>query len=166
MLFLGFTAAYLVRRGQPDWVPGPLPGALWFNTAVLVLSSAALEWGRRRGQTGRVSDQVRAYMVAALLGTVFLAGQLAAWRQMVAAGWYLQTNPHSSYFYVLTAVHGLHVGAGLSWLSVAAWRLKRARPGRDPEGAGPQVMAGAAGVFWHFMAVLWLYVFALLSVMA
>lgn len=161
MLFVGFTSAYLVRRGQADWIARPLPSLLWVNTAVLALSSVALEWGKARERREGPVGRAQGYTAAAVLGLGFVVGQLAAWRQAVAAGLYLQSNPHSSYYYVLTAVHGVHVLAASAWLGYVAVQLRRRRGGRlERELRGT---ADAAALFWHFMGALWVYIFALLA---
>ncbi|BAS25961.1 cytochrome c oxidase subunit 3 [Limnochorda pilosa] len=155
MLFLGFTSTYLARRTGSDWTPVSMPGILWFSTAVLVLSSGVLEWGRsgfRRGDGVRLQPAVN---VATLLGILFVLGQLAAWRQLAAAGVFLASNPHASFFYVLTAVHAAHVLAGLGWLIVGAVRLRHHGPT-----AARAVTSGA--IYWHFVGVLWIYLWVLL----
>lgn len=179
MMFIGFTSAYLVRREAPDWTgTGPLPWLLWVNTLVLLASSGVLELGRRaRGMQG-----LRQGLSSAVaLGLLFVAGQLAVWRQLVAAGVYLASSPHSAFFYVLTGVHALHVLIAMVWLTYAAVRVSRApaaaaggavegrastRGGSGAVPAAPAAdlagMVAAAATFWHFMAGLWIFLFALL----
>mgnify|MGYP003857645339 FL=1 len=166
MLFVGFTSAYLVRRQAPDWGGGlPVPPLLWVNTAVLALSSAVLEAGRRRFASG-AQGAGRALALAAATGLAFVAGQLRVWQELSAAGVYLASNPHSSFFYVLTGAHGLHVLVGVAWLLYAAVRVARAGwAAPAPAGAGAQdlaAMVSACATFWHFMAGLWAFLFVLL----
>ena len=177
MMFIGFTSAYLVRRQAADWTgAGPLPWLLWVNTLVLLLSSLALERGRRAREPMGLR---RGLATAVALGLLFVAGQLAAWRHLTAMGVYLASSPHSSFFYVLTGAHALHVLIALGWLTYAAARVSRVLTGAaagdsrvsaagDP-GAGPLALApdlggmvAAAATFWHFMAGLWIFLFALL----
>ena len=156
MTFVGFTSAYLVRRQAADWTgTGPLPWLLWVNTAVLLLSSVALERGRRDGLQPGLR---RGLLQALALGALFVVGQVSAWRQLVAMGVGLASNPHSSFFYVLTGVHAAHVLIAMSWLVYAAVRVSRkAGPLGELDG-----MVGAAATFWHFMGGLWLFLLALL----
>ncbi len=140
MLFSAFTAAYLVRRGGTDWQPIALPWLLWVNTAVLAASSVAIELARRRG---------RAWSVATGgFGLAFVVGQVFAWRQLADAGMYLPTNPHCSFLYLLTAVHGMHVLGGvgsLLWAFGRPWRI------------------GTVALYWHFMGAVWAYLLLLLG---
>jgi cytochrome c oxidase subunit 3 len=154
MLFAGFTSAYLVRQAGPDWQPLPRPPILWVNTSALLASSVLLEIGRRRPLALR-----RWVLGATLLGVLFLFGQLLAWRALRAQGIYLPTNPHSSFFYILTGVHGAHVVGGvIALLSVLAlaWR----------DGSGERVLRRLAlcAVYWHFVGGLWLYLLVVLFV--
>src|SRR4029078_11149110 len=104
MLLLGVTSAYIVRRTGADWRPLPLPGLLWVNTGVLLLSSAALEIARRR-RNARDLGGLRTWLGAtALLASLFVGGQFQAWRLLRALGFFLSSNPHSSFFYMLSGV--------------------------------------------------------------
>ncbi|MFQ5528913.1 MAG: heme-copper oxidase subunit III [Gemmatimonadota bacterium] len=154
MLFAAFTAALLVRRGGADWRPVPLPSILWMNTVVLAFSSAALEVARRgRAPSGR--ELKRWLGLAGLLGLVFVVGQLAAWVQLTAAGVFLPTNPHSSFFYMLTAVHGVHVVGGIGALVWAARRAPAKVSGWPP--------LKYVAAYWHFVGVVWLWLLVALS---
>jgi cytochrome c oxidase subunit 3 len=96
--------------------------------------------------------------VTLVLGIVFLAGQLMAWRQLSEQGIYLSSNPHSSFFYLLTGLHGLHLLGGvlaLSWLAVRTWRSFGVPAARFVE---------VTALYWHFMGVLWVYLLMLLFV--
>ncbi|MGH2398401.1 MAG: cytochrome c oxidase subunit 3, partial [bacterium] len=119
ILFGAFTSTFLARRGEADWQTGPLPPILWLSTAALLASSLAIEWARRRGRHGRVDQMWAGLVITAALGAAFLGTQLLAWRQLVAAGVYLTTNPHGAFFYLLTAMHGLHLAGGLAALAYA-----------------------------------------------
>ena len=113
MLFAAFTSAYVVRRSASDWIPIDLPQLLWLNTAVLVTSSLSLEGGRRAGYRGHAATARWGLSVTIGLGILFLFGQLAVWRDLVAQDVYLPTGPHSAFVYILSGVHGVHVIAGL-----------------------------------------------------
>ncbi len=159
MLFAGFTSAYLVRRSGADWQPVSLPGILWLNTGLLLSSSAAIEITRSRMHKGQ-TEAVKLWLgIAAVLGVGFLAGQILAWRQLVAQGVYLPTSAHSSFFYVLTGLHGLHLLGGVMALLYALGRVSWASPG--PSTAS---VIRLSAIYWHFVDGLWLYLFVLLSV--
>src|SRR5271170_7788810 len=116
MFFMSLVSAYIVRKSSADWREVALPRVLWLNTAVLLLSSWALEASHRAWER-EDAKAFRAWWAAATaLGVMFLAGQWVAWREMAAAGVYLATNPSSSFFYLLTAAHGLHLAGGLAAL--------------------------------------------------
>ncbi len=150
MLFAGFTSAYLVRRAGLDWQPIPMPPVLWLNTGLLLLSSLTMETARARDKQGR-ADALRRWLLATtLLGVAFLAGQLFAWRQLVAQGVFVPTSPHSSFFYMLTGVHGLHVLGGLAALVYALGRAWRS------------LALQLCAAYWHFVDLVWLYLFLLL----
>jgi len=153
MSFAAFTSALVVRQGaSPDWQHFRLPTILYFNTLLLVASSFTLETCRRRQPPGRPW----LYLTLAF-GLLFVLGQVLAWRSLARQGLFLATSPSSAFFYIFTALHGLHLLGGVAGLLYALHRLNRA-PG--PAGAAT---LGAAALYWHFMAVLWLYLLALLA---
>ena len=161
MLFAAFTSAYIVRSGGADWVAIPLPPVLWMGTALLALSSGTLELARRAFAAGNAVGFRSWSALTAALGTGFLAGQFASWRALNDAGLYLQSNPKSSFFFVLTGVHAVHLAAGVAALLAlfglaAAGRLV---PGRSD---APTLTA----IYWHFVGGVWLYLLAVLFVVA
>jgi cytochrome c oxidase subunit 3 len=157
ILFAAITSSLLARRVEADWRPGPLPAVLWLGTMVLVASSLTMEWARARGRREHL-DQLWAGLVAtSTLGAAFLMLQWTAWRQLAAMGVYLSTNPHSAFFFLLTGLHGLHLAGGLVALAYALGRTRRA-----PSAAAALRTVDPAAVYWHFLTVLWLYLFAIL----
>ncbi len=157
MFFMALTSAYIVRKGfGDDWQQVPLPPVLWVNTGILLASSLTIELARRRLAASDPSGFRTLWLVTTGLGILFLAGQLAAWRQLVAAGAYLASNPASSFFYTLTAAHGIHLLGGiLALVFVAARHFDRAKVSRG-------LAAEVASIYWHFMDGLWLFLIALL----
>jgi len=159
MSFAAFTSALIVRQATAnDWHPLTLPLILFVNTGVLLASSFTLEIARRRVADyarGKVTD--RSAMLFWLsttlaLGFLFVLGQCFAWRQLRAEGLYLASNPNSSFFYVLTAVHALHVLGGLAAL------LRVLLLVRQPVFSLRRSTMDATSYYWHFMGGLWLYV--------
>lgn len=159
MLFAGFTSAYLVRRSGGDWEPVSLPGMLWLNTGLLLAGSVAVEIARARMQEGRDQALKLWLQISTVLGAGFVVGQVLAWRELVRRGVFLPTSPHSSFFYMLTGVHGLHVVGGILALLYALYRVSRA-----PFGPSPERAVKLSATYWHFVDGLWLYLFVLLSV--
>lgn len=159
MLFAAFISAYIVRRSGTDWRQVPLPAILWANTLILVASSIALETANRSGLRLRWRRAELAMGAALACGLSFLAGQLGAWREMTAAGVYLPTSPHASFFFVLTGAHALHVLAALAvltWGAVATWSRATDVPAW---GARMELCR----TFWHYLGAIWLVLFALVS---
>jgi cytochrome c oxidase subunit 3 len=160
MLFAAFTSAYVVRRSGADWQPVWLPPVLWANTIVLLAGSVALEGARRLGLSRRWIPAGIAYGVALALGIAFLAGQILAWRQLVAAGIYLPTNPSSSFFFMLTGAHAVHVAAAvgvIAWGCHVTWTVG----GRDP--VRWSTATDVCRLFSHFLFGVWIYLLALVS---
>src|SRR5579862_883986 len=157
MLFAAFTSAFVVRRGlSDDWVSLPLPSILWANTAVLLASSLVLELARRALKSGRRSAFNRFWTTGTVLGFVFLVGQYLAWQQLYKAGIYMATNPASSFFFLLTCVHAIHLIGGmgaLGYVNIQALRLRL--------GPGKRTAVDVCAVFWHFLDGMWIYLLLL-----
>ena len=162
MLFAAFTSAYIVRRSGADWQSIALPSVLWLNTLILAASSAALEGARWSGAGGRWRVASVAFGAALAFGLAFLGGQVLAWRQLIAAGVYAPSSPHSSFFYMLTGVHGLHIVAALAVIVWGAARTWNGAGRRDPRRW--TAMVGICRTFWHFLGGVSIYLFVLLSV--
>jgi cytochrome c oxidase subunit 3 len=158
MLFIGFTSAYLVRRTSGGWQPLAPPPLLWANTAALLLSSVTTEEARRRLRAWDLPGARTRLALTGVLGLLFVAGQVGVWRTLASQGIFLASNPHSSFFYLLTGLHVVHLLGGLIWFTVAFVRLRRLAltPGQD----GLRLFA----TYWHFLGVLWVYLFLLLFV--
>jgi cytochrome c oxidase subunit 3 len=160
MLFAAFTAALLVRRTGADWTPLELPTIVWINAVVIVASSVLVEFSKRALRQGDGALAPIWLAMGSVLGLVFLAGQLVAWRALIAQGVLLPSSPHASFFYMLSAVHGAHVLGGLGAL---AWTLKRAFAGAYQ--ASSHVGLTHAAIYWHVVGALWIYLLILLSVL-
>jgi cytochrome c oxidase subunit 3 len=161
MMFTALSSAYIVRSGSSsDWQPLHMPRILLLSTALILISSGTLAAARRNWKDAANNNR-RWLLVTVFLGVGFLASQLLAWRQLVRQGVYVASNPHSSFFYLLTAAHGVHLLGGLLAL---AYLLLRRRSSPDDQAALAKSQAGADAVtlYWHFMDFLWLYLFVLL----
>ncbi|HEV3306457.1 MAG TPA: cytochrome c oxidase subunit 3 [Candidatus Sulfotelmatobacter sp.] len=184
MVFISLTSAYVVRQGLPtfdgatnsyvrDWGQVQLPWLLLaINTALLLVSSLTMELARRdikrraalaplQSMPGISLGEDKSFPwlgATVLLGFAFLVGQWLAWAELKARGFFVDTNPNSSFVYLLTAAHAVHLAGGiiaLIWASVTSL-LHRPVESR-------RIVVDVTGWYWHFMAVLWIYVFALLG---
>lgn len=156
MFFMALASAFLVRRGSGDWVPVHIPVLMWINTGMLLASSATLESARHRLSQGLLSAYKNLWLVTTVLGVLFLIGQVVAWRKLVAEGIYLASNPASSFFYIFTGAHALHLFGGVAALLYVAKR------NFDVAQVSRSVAAEVTSYYWHFMDALWLFLLALL----
>ena len=162
MLFTALASAYIVRSASGNgWRPIAMPKVLWLSTAVILISSVTMEVSRRSLKQQRNSKYSRWLMVTVALGLGFVGSQLIAWRQLLRQGVYVASDPHSSFFYLFTAAHGVHLLGGLVALT---YLLLRTRKKRDTiEGELRRIgAADAASIYWHFMDGLWISLFLLL----
>jgi cytochrome c oxidase subunit 3 len=185
MLFVSFTSAYIIRQGLPtldvrtntyvhDWLPVNLPWVLLLiNTVVLLVSSITMELARRQITRQSALAPVQSIPgvslgeeksmpwlgITVVLGLGFLIGQWLAWQELESRGFYLATSASSSFVYLLTGMHALHLAGGiLALLSTAITSLLR-----KPVEAR-RIVVDITAWYWHFMALLWIYVFALLEI--
>lgn len=183
MIFVSYSSAYVVRQGLPtldprtgtlvrDWLPLHLPGFLLINTLVLLISTLTMELARRQSvreaaASWRISetppsqektDGMPWLGLTSILGLSFLAGQWLVWRELAASGFYVSTSPSSSFFYLLTGVHGIHLFGGIVALlaATAASLLRKSAATRG-------VMVDVTAWYWHFMTFLWVYILCLLE---
>jgi len=157
MFFMALASAFLLRRGTSgDWIPVHLPAVLWFNTSAILASSFTLE--RARGALSRLDlfGFRNLWTATTGLGVLFLIGQLAAWRQLVAQGVFMSSNPASSFFYIFTAAHGVHLLGGIGALLYVLIRKF------DNTTIALSTAAEIASYYWHFMDGLWIFLLALL----
>jgi len=157
MFFMAMASAFLVlHHGSHVWVAVHLPRILWANTAVLLGSSFLLEWARVRFSQGDDRGFRKLWSVTTVMGFLFVAGQLFAWRQLAAQGVYIASNQASSFFYVFTGAHAVHLLGGVAALLFVLLR--------DFEKSQISVSLAAelTSYYWHFMDGLWIFLFALL----
>ena len=184
MLFVAFTSAYIVRQGLPtfdpstntvvhDWIPVRLPTLLFLvNTCVLLVSSVTIEFARRQLARQVALEPVQSIPGVSLgaerkfpwlaltivFGLCFLAGQWLAWRDLAARGFYVATGPSSSFVYLLTGAHAVHLLGGILALLAAGVSVLLNRPL-----ASRRIVVDVTAWYWHFMALLWIYILALLE---
>jgi cytochrome c oxidase subunit III len=183
MLFVSFTSAYVVRQGLPtldpgtnqlvrDWIPVKLPALLLVNTLVLLVSSVGMEFARRQTKLAavaslptpekRVSPGAEGsapwLAMTIVLGLLFLFGQWRAWKQLAANGFYVSTTPSSSFVYLLTGAHAVHLMGGVLALLIAGLFTLLQRPVTTRS-----IVVDVTAWYWHFMAALWVYILCLLE---
>jgi len=184
VLFLGFSAVFVIRHGYAsldqhsnsygrDWMAVSLPtGLLLINTVILFASSLTIEVARRRFARDVALSPVRSIpgvsigrergfpwlAATALLGIAFLFGQGLAWRALFARGFYLSSGASSSFVYLLTAAHAVHLTGGILLLLYALVIYFFHRPVESRH-----IVVDVAAWYWHFMLFLWIYIFALLE---
>jgi cytochrome c oxidase subunit III len=184
MVFISLTSAYIVRQGLPtfddasnryvrDWGSTSLPWVLLaINTIVLLFSSVTMEFARRDAARQAALAPVKSIPgvslgsersfpwlgITTLLGFAFLAGQWLAWGELHNRGFYVNTNPSSSFTFLLTIAHAVHLTGGLIALLWAASSSLLDKPVE-----ARRIAIDVTAWYWHFMAVLWIYIFALLA---
>jgi len=156
-VFALFISAYTIRMEEPDWRPVAEPVLLWANTGFLILASIVYHWTRNASVKGIESRLRPGLTVAGALTLLFLIGQLVAWRQLNAAGYYLDTNPANSFFYLLTAVHGLHMLGGM-WV----WARSTIKVWTGADSDSVRLSIELCTVYWHFLLLVWIVLFGML----
>ncbi len=157
MFFMALAAAFLVRKTGKDWINFKLPAIVWINTIVLLTSSLTIDLARRRLALNDFTGFKTMWRATTALGVAFLVGQVVAWRDLVQMGFYVGSNPSSSFFYVFTAAHAAHLIGGILALFYVLFRdfRKTAR-------LSLPVAAEVTSYYWHFMDGLWLFLVVLL----
>jgi cytochrome c oxidase subunit III len=157
MFFMALASAFLVlHHGSKVWVAVQLPKILWINTAILLGSSFTLERARLRLSLGDVPGFRKLWLLATVMGFLFVAGQLVAWRQLVGQGVYIASNQASSFFYIFTGAHGVHLLGGVAALLFVL--LRNFEKSQVPVSLAAEITS----YYWHFMDGLWIFLFVLL----
>jgi cytochrome c oxidase subunit 3 len=157
VLFSLLIMAYGSRMEFEDWRPSPQLWLLWLNTAMLVLSSVAMQWARIAARRGEIDGVAIGLNAGGFFAVGFLGGQILAWRQLNMMGAFDVTNPAIGFFYMITALHGLHLMGGL-----VAWGRTIAKVRRGFDMVHVRLSVELCTVYWHFLLVVWLVLFGLL----
>ena len=157
-LFALFMSAYSMRMGYPDWRSMPEPDLLWLNTGVLILSSVGMQWAWSAAKRDQADGVRFGLMAGGVCAVAFVAGQLLAWQQLTASGYFMVSNPANAFFYVITALHALHLLGGL-----VAWGMTVSKVWwRGFDASQVRLSVELCAVYWHFLLVVWLILFGLL----
>jgi cytochrome c oxidase subunit 3 len=157
VLFMLLITAYGSRMAVEAWRPGPEPWLLWLNTALLILSSAAMHWAWAAARRGRIDGVKSGLLGGGVFAFAFLAGQILAWQQLGTMAGYDVTNPAIAFFYLITALHALHLAGG-----IVAWGRTTLRIWGDCELAQIRQSVKLCTIYWHFLLLIWLVLFSLL----
>ncbi|NMH63955.1 cytochrome c oxidase subunit 3 [Shewanella salipaludis] len=166
VLFFLFSITFLSRSQFPNfqalagepWLPLSHPSQLWFNSGLLLLASVGLELAKRQAARQRVNGLVLALGFAVICSIGFVIGQYLVWLQLSGMGFTISANPANSYFYLLTAVHALHLLGGLLALARLIYLF-----GERPNLASLQQNLSLCALYWHYLLLLWLFLFTLLA---
>lgn len=164
MTFGGLIAAYIVLATNKvaEWRPFELPLPVWISTAIILLSSVAYYLGKTAIDRNDQPAAKKWFITTTALGAAFISSQTLAWVELTASGLYVQGNPYAGFFYILTAIHAVHVLGGIT--ALGAILLKIWLPTERPaEMERRQTLANVVGWYWHFMGVLWVILFVLLG---
>ncbi len=164
MTFGGMIGAYVViaTNKAAEWQPFALPIQVWISTVIIILSSISYIISERATSA---NDQPRAkkwMIVTTVLGAFFISSQMLAWIELTRRGLYMEGNPYAGFFYILTAVHAVHVIGGIAALSSIL--LKSWYPTRSETDVLRRIsLAKVVGWYWHFMGLLWLVLLFMLG---
>jgi cytochrome c oxidase subunit 3 len=157
-LFALFISAYSMRMSMVDWRALPVPRLLWFNTGVLVTSSIALQLAHMAARRNDMDGVIVGLCAGGASAVTFLVGQFLAWQQLRAAGYYVASNPANSFFYLITAAHGLHLMGGLVALGRTTTKVWR-----GAEMTRVRLSVELCAIYWHFLLLIWLVLLGLLT---
>ncbi|UFH55558.1 heme-copper oxidase subunit III [Spirosoma sp. KNUC1025] len=154
MLFAAMTSAYLVRRAEGNWLEYDIPSVFTYSSVVLVISSITIHWAYLAAKKDNFNSLKIAITITFVLGVIFLYMQFQGWVELVNENVFFVGNPAGSFMYIFTGLHGFHLISGLIVLIfalVAAFRLRiHAKSLNQLE---------IAATYWHFLDILWLYLF-------
>jgi cytochrome c oxidase subunit 3 len=158
VVFSLFTVSYFIRMELPDWQPLSEPVQLWLNTGLLIISSILFQWTRNIVNSDSTRNLLTAFIGGGVFAILFIAGQLLTWGNLQAAGYYVTSNPANSFYYLMTGLHALHLLGGL-WV----WSKSSIRLLSGSEPSEVKLSIELCTLYWHFLLVVWLVLFAVLS---
>jgi cytochrome c oxidase subunit III len=164
MTFGGLIAAYVVvsTNGVLEWRPFDLPFQVWISTALIIASSVAYKISQRALNSNNQQLSKKWLLATTALGAAFISSQILLWLALVRRGVYVYSNPYAGFFYILTAVHAVHVVGGIIALGNVVLRTWN-ETSFDDELLERKNIARSVGWYWHFMDALWLALVLLLG---
>lgn len=160
MLFGAWTSAYIVKRGEPGWSSFELPGQFWLNTGLIILSSVTMIWAHYSAKKDNLEATKIALSITTILGLAFLVGQWLAWQKMVEMNYYFAgsgSNSSSSFIYIFTGFHGLHIVSAVVFLLIVLYSTFKYKVHSKN-----MLKMEMCSTYWHFLGGLWLYLFVFL----
>ena len=157
VLFILLFAAHHMRREYADWMPLAEPGLLWVNSGILVLASIALQLAWNAAKRSDVTTLKLSFGIAGLLTFAFVIGQLAAWQQLGTLGYFAASNPATSFFYLITGLHAIHILGGL-----VAWAFTAGKLWNGVEIGKLELSVELCAEYWHFLLLIWVVMFGLM----
>lgn len=164
MTFGGLMAAYVVLATNRalEWQPFALPIQVWLSTLIILISSVTYHYAKIRLDRDQREVAKKWFVVTTVLGAAFISSQILSWLELTKRGLYMQGNPYAGFFYILTAVHAVHVIGGI--VALGSVLLRVWHPTVNHEAIGKrQTIAQVIGWYWHFMGAIWIVLFLLLG---
>ncbi len=164
MTFGGLTGAYILisSNGVMEWRPFALPFQVWVSTFLILASSVTYKISQKKLTIDNQEKAKRWLLATAVFGGMFISSQILAWFELVRRGVYVQSNPYAGFFYILTAVHALHVIGGITALGYIILRSWQQTSSFD-ELEKRKEISSVVGWYWHFMDGLWVFLLLLLG---
>lgn len=159
MLYAALTSAYIVKKGDGEWLVFEIPEVFWVSTGILVLSSITMQWAYYAARRNNISSLKLALGSTTGLGILFLFGQLMGWSSLVQQDVYFVGNPAGSFTYVLTGLHGLHLVSGIIFLIIVLFSAFKYKIH-----SRSLIKIEMCKTYWHFLDVLWIYLFVFLLI--
>lgn len=164
MTFGGLMAAYIVLATNRalEWQPFELPIQVWISTVLIIVSSITYHFAKTKLDHGERSLAKMWFMITTVLGAAFISSQILSWLELTKRGFYMQGNPYAGFFYILTAVHAVHVLGGI--VALGSVLLRVWHPIRNEEAILKRnSITQVVGWYWHFMGGIWIVLFLLLG---
>jgi len=159
IFFCLFIVTYSDRLVYPDWQKMPEPLMLWLNTFILFISSTVFLNAQIAAKKNQFEIVKKRLIVIGFLALTFLIGQLLVWLQFINLGYYVSSNPANAYFYVFTALHGLHLLGGLIYWLIA---IKKVWTPNNIVIAKAKHTVELCAIYWHFLLAVWIVLFGLM----
>ena len=157
MIFAALTSAYIVRQADGNWLMFELPDLFLVTTVVILASSGTMHWAYLAVKKDNLESAKIAIAITTVLGVGFLIGQYLAWGELVKDNIFLVGNPSGSFVYIISGLHGLHIVGGVIFLVIVLVSIFRLKVHSKN-----LLRIEMCATYWHFLDVLWLYLFVFL----
>jgi len=154
MLFAAYTSAYIVRRGEGNWLVFNLPTIFAFTTGIIALSSVTMQWAFISAKKGNTEKSKIALYLTLGLGLAFIIGQYLGWQQLVSQGIHFVGNPAESFVYVISGLHLFHMLGGIGFLIVVLIKTFQSTISNKNF-----ITISLCSTFWHFLGAMWIYLY-------